>query len=276
MGWEIAGTAGRAEVPTRSLAAIRTGETLPVVALGDADDAEVRTAYAAAAPAVPGALDRSDAWWRFLERVRTEERAFRYGVRRDGRLTGYVQYRQVRGDPWGFRFEVDDVVAADPDTAGTLWRFLGGSSMQAEHARVPLPLLSRLLPLLDEQDTRTVVENRWMHRIVDLPGFAAVRATAADAAAPIVVAVHDPWPGGVGGTWRLGAAAGRLTAEAADDVTGARAAVTLDVGGLSALAVGGTSVGALDAAGRVHGDADAVRALGRLLAAPPPCISDDF
>ena len=50
------------------------------------------------------------------------------------------------------------------------WRFLGGHSMQVERMTLHLAALPALLYLLDEQDATLDLENRWMHRIVDVPG----------------------------------------------------------------------------------------------------------
>ena len=52
--------------------------------------------------------------------------------------------------------------------------------------------------------------------------------------------------------------------------------VTLDIGALSALAVGGTTTGLLRNAGRVSGEDEAVARLGGLLQAPTPFITDEF
>jgi predicted acetyltransferase len=52
--------------------------------------------------------------------------------------------------------------------------------------------------------------------------------------------------------------------------------VRCDVGALSALLVGGASVGELVTAGRLGGEAGDLARLGALAAAPTPWITDDF
>src|SRR6185369_4372096 len=51
--------------------------------------------YAAYAPSVPGAVDRSPAFWSLHEHGGREDGAFLYGVRTGGELTGYVAYTQT-------------------------------------------------------------------------------------------------------------------------------------------------------------------------------------
>ncbi len=272
MGWEHAGRAGWARVPTRSLAALAPGGERVVARMGADGNEEVRACFAADAIRRHGALERSGAWWDFLEAVIADDGAFTYGARdAGGHLLGYVRYTQIPSRSWGYSIRVDDFVAGDRDTAVALWRFFGGHAMQVERITVPEHVVPLLVLLLPEQDVESVALNRWMHRIVDLPAVVAARAFPAGASGTVSFRVTDPWPGGVAGAWRLEVGEGAGAVEPADD-----AAVTTDVGALSALSVGGASVDELRRAGRLQGPLDELSILGALLAAPRPVMTDDF
>ncbi len=272
MGWEHAGRAGWARVPTRSLAALAAGATRLVARIGADGNEEIRDCFAADAIGRHGPVQRSAAWWAFIEAVAQDVGAFTYGARdAGGRLLGYVRYTQIPSRSWGYSIRVEDFVAGDPDSAAALWRFLGGHAMQVERIAVPEHVVPGLVLLLPEQDVETVALNRWMHRIVDLPAVAAARGFPVGVRGAVTFRVTDPWPGGVGGTWRLEVADG-----AGAVVSAADAAVALDVGALSALSVGGASVDELRRAGRIEGPADELAVLGTLLAAPQPVMTDEF
>ena len=78
-----AGRPGRLGVDaTRHLSAIRGDAAGPVEPLDPSCPApEVHACYAAYAPAVPGAVDRSPAFWRLHEHAGKQDGAFVYGVR---------------------------------------------------------------------------------------------------------------------------------------------------------------------------------------------------
>lgn len=271
-GWEIAGEAGHVAVPTRSLAGIRPEGRGVVEPLGPADRAEIEAVYDAWAPTVHGMLDRTGAFWEMHALWDTTDTRFTYGVRRDGVLTGYVRYEQLPREAWGYGIRVDDVVAPDAATAAELWRFLGAHAMQVERIEIPLVALPELLLLLDEQDDLPVRANRWMHRIVDLPRFMAERGFG-PGRHEVTLGLSDPWTHGGRGAWRLACDDGVGSASAADP---ADAAVTADIGALSALSIGGFTAGDLRAAGRLTGAPDALAALAAMFAVPAPRISDDF
>jgi predicted acetyltransferase len=270
VGFELAGRGGSGTVPTRSLAAITTDEELAVVRLGDADRERVHALWDEYARSVHGALDRTRPWWRFRE-LGLGPGDFAYGVQRAERLVGALHYTQRPAARWTYGIDVRDFAALDRDAAATLWRFLGGHSMQVPTIRVPHAAIGNLLLLLDEQDPVVDAVNRWMHRVVELPGFMAARGFRPGTAPPVRVEVRDPWPGGVRGVWELAATDGQGRAIPADDPE-----VTIDIGALSALAVGRFDVPALRHVGRIDGDDDALARLAGVLSAPRPTMTDDF
>jgi predicted acetyltransferase len=273
-GWEIAGRAGWLRTPTRSFGSIRGDAAGTPEPLDPAGSPEVRACFAAHAPSVPAAIDRSEPFWALHERTGREDGAFLYGVRTAGALTGYVAYTQT-SDPhsWHYDIRIDDVVAHDRASAIALWRFIGGHSMQVEAVQLPIGALAGLSLLLDEQDASTHLENHWMHRIVDVPGAMSVRGYPVGTTGGVVVLVTDPLAPGAATAWRLSVEEGVGAATAADD---GAAEVTLDIGALSALAIGGTTTGLLRNGGRIAGDDDAIARLGALLQAPTPLITDEF
>jgi predicted acetyltransferase len=272
-GWEIAGQAGWVSVPTRSFSAIRGDAAGPVVRLDatGTDAAEMRSCYAAVAPAIHGAVDRSPSFWALHERGAAHDGAFAYGVRGLDGLTGYVAYTQTPGESWGYSIRVDDFVAQDRATALALWRFIGGHSMQVERVTVHLSALPLLLHLLDEQDAVVHLENRWMHRIVDVPRALAARGYPAGLEASVDVLVTDPVLADT--AWTISVADG--TGEASP-TTPTDATLRLDIGAFSALSIGGTTVGVLRSAGRLQGPDDAAARLASILGAPAPTMTDDF
>ncbi len=272
MGWEHAGRAGWAQVPTRSLAALGPAGERVVTRIDAGGNDEVRACFASDAIGRHGPVQRSRAWWDFLEAVADAGGAFTYGARDpEGALLGYVRYTQIPSRSWGYAIRVDDFVAPDRDTAVALWRFLGAHAMQVERITVPEHVVPGLILLLPEQDVETVALNRWMHRIVDLPATVAARAFPVGLTGAVSLRVTDPWAGGVAGAWRLEVADGAGSIAPVAD-----AAVGTDVGALSALSVGGASVDELRRAGRLRGPADDLALLGAFLAAGPPAMTDDF
>ena len=276
-GWEIAGDQGVFRVPSRSLATIRFGTDLEVERLSATDWPAVRTCYEQVAPARHGYVDRSELFWEMRERGTGDHGAFTYGMRdpnASDQLLGYVRYRQQlsrRG--WGYELTVDECIGRDLATTATMWRFIGANSMQVEHTDVAIPHEDELLLLLDEQDLRPRLLNRWMHRIVDLPGAFAGRGFSPDVNGEISVQIHDPWTDGTSGIWTITVADG---VGAARSNPGVAPEVALDVGALSALYIGRFSAVSLFGAGRATGDGAAVERLGRLLRAPIPVMADDF
>jgi predicted acetyltransferase len=271
-GWELAGRAGWATISTRSLSAIRGDAAGPVVPLDATDRAARRACWERFGASVHGAVDRSSSFWWLHEHGDTQDGAFAYGVRTGSELSGYVAYTQTPdARSWGYTLRVDDIAAVDRATAVALWRFIGGHSMQVERTTLHLAALPALLLLLDEQDAVLDLENRWMHRIVDVPGAFATRGFPVGIETSVDVCVTDPV--GPERTWTLAVADGRGTATA---TTGGPAVVRLDVGALSALSIGGASAGLLRTAGRVDGPDDDIARLASILAAPAPTITDDF
>ena len=111
-----------------------------------------------------------------------EDLSFVYGLDGDDGLDGYVAFTQKPSPTWGYEISVGEFVARDPLAEMTLWRFLGGHSMQVEHITVECGPVDSLLLVLPEQDVEQVGNNRWMHRLVDAPAAIAARGFPPDVA----------------------------------------------------------------------------------------------
>jgi predicted acetyltransferase len=248
----------------------------------DADEAATALppVYDAYRPTRPGALSRSAAWWfdRHLEdpkHRRSGGSAQRIVVaERDGRLVGYVLYRQreVRsgsGDHEVGMIDVRELIGVDEDARRALWSFA---------ARIDLfPLLRYRLapvddPLLVEVERPRGIEQApfdalWL-RPLDVPRLLEARTYRGDG--QVVLDVDDPTQGR-GGRFRLEVADGKGHCAIAGPGTGPVLSCT--IADLGSLYLGGRTAGALARAGRVTGPPETVALVDQLLASPvaPHC-----
>ncbi len=173
-------------------------------------------AYDRMMAATPGAISRTEAWWRWAIVYDAEFR--RHGASAkffglyevDGEPEGYAVYRvREAWDERGPKSElvVREVIAATPRAERDVWRWLFDIDLVGRiHAdRVPVP--PPLFHLLAEPRRLglTVVDGLWL-RIVDLPAALAGRHYAS--ADDLVLDVSDefcPWNTG---RWRVDAAGG--------------------------------------------------------------------
>jgi predicted acetyltransferase len=142
--------------------------------------------YARATAARPGALRRTETWWR--ERRFAEHASARSGAskrrhvvaRRDGDLVGYVAFRQrgkfEAGMPGG-SVEIIELIAIDPRAEATLWRFALSVDLFPNVTYWNAPADDPLPWLVDDfrRIKRRRGDNLWL-RIEDVPA-ALVRRT---------------------------------------------------------------------------------------------------
>jgi predicted acetyltransferase len=217
--------------------------------------ADMTKVYEQMRPDRVGWSSRDDRWWRF---VLGDPESHRDGAgeRRavvhegPGGPTGYALWRVKDGrNSYGPAAEVQvrEVAAADPETYLALWRFLFGidltRSVTVRLASVEEPLLH----LVDEPRRlgASFVDALWV-RLIDVPAALAARryATAVD----VVIEVTDPILEQNTGRWRLTGGPDGATCTATTDP----ADLTCSVTDLGAVYLGGTSLAALAAAGRVR------------------------
>jgi len=208
----------------------------------------------------PGALSRTETWWRWgilhdAEHMRRGSGPkFRYLYEVDGSAEGYAIYRP-KGD-WDDRgpkgqVQVVEAMALTPRAERAVWSFLFGIDLmrttKAGRVTVPHPLQ---LALADPRALGlTVGDGIWV-RLVDLPAaLAARRYGAADA---LVLEVGDafcPWNAG---RWRLSTAGEPGAAVATIERTDASADLVVDTTDLAAAYLGAHRFADLAFAGRVE------------------------
>ncbi|RZU52509.1 putative acetyltransferase [Krasilnikovia cinnamomea] len=217
--------------------------------------AELAKVYEQLRPDRPGWSSRDDRWWQY---VLADPESQRHGATAlhgvvadtaDG-PTGYALWRGVsRWDGHGPDGEVRirEVVAADPATYATLWRFLLSIDLTRKATAGFLPLDEPLQHLVDEPRRlgARVSDGLWI-RLVDLPRALAARRYATDV--DVVLEVSDDLLAANTGQWRLTAGPGGATCTRSTDPADL-ACTVLELG---AAYLGGTSLAALGAAGRVR------------------------
>lgn len=222
--------------------------------------------YALATAQRPGALVRSDVWWRerrFLEsplmRRAGGTRRRHVAARRGDELVGYLQFRQRPGFTDGLpsgQLDIGELIAIDARAEATLWQF----ALQVDL----FPTVTWWNAPTDDvlawqvADPRRVVRRRtdtlWL-RIGNVPAALTARGYASDGA--LRIAVDDQ-------TWQLtvdgGAAHCTPTAEDPE--------LRMPRASLGSLYLGGVPASRLARADRVHGDAAALATADRLFGWP--------
>lgn len=188
----------------------------------------------------------------------------------EGRPDAYALYRPVDVDGDDRVLEVRDLLALDPASHVRLWRFLAEmdliSTVRSARSAVDDPLEHALV---EPRAVRTVgVDDLLWLRVLDVT--AALEARPWYAEDDLVLEVADPLDHAAG-RWRLRVDAG----VAGVTRTGDEPQVRLAADTLGSLYLGGVSVATLRAAGRVTGDPEAVRRLGRLAdgGPAPHCVT---
>ncbi|BCJ44885.1 UPF0256 protein [Actinoplanes ianthinogenes] len=203
----------------------------------------------------PGWSDRDDRWWRYVLTDAKDHRdgaTQQYAVVHDGPggPTGYALWRVMHS--WNdhgpdAEVQVREVVADDPQTYQALWRFLLGIDLTRRVSWKLAAVDEPLQHLVDEpRRLGATLGDGLFIRLVDLPAALAARRYLAPV--DVVLEVADPILPANAGRWRLtggpdGAACVR---------TGDPADLTCSVTDLGAAYLGGTSLQALAAAGRVR------------------------
>ncbi|MPZ29036.1 MAG: GNAT family N-acetyltransferase [Micromonosporaceae bacterium] len=214
--------------------------------------------YEAARPDRPGWSSRSDAWWSYRladpasHRHGATERRVTLHESNAGEVDGYALWR-AKSDwstagPQG-EVQVAEAIAADPDAYLALWRFLFSIDLTRTVTLRLAGLAEPLLHLADEPRRLGVTLGDGLFiRIVDLPAALTARRYAAPL--DLVLEVTDPLLPRNAGRWRLTVTAGgdKATCVRVDEP----ADLACDTADLAAAYLGGGSLAALGAAGRVR------------------------
>jgi predicted acetyltransferase len=234
--------------PAEPAGRLRMGD--PAALLSD-----ITKVYDQLRPGRTGWSDRDDRWWRYVLSDPKDHRdgATRlYAVVHDGPggPTGYALWRVK--DDWNEYgpngdVQVREVVAGDPQTYQALWRFVLGIDL-SRTVTWRLGAVDEPLQYLVNEPRRlgTSVSDGLFIRLVDLPRALAARRYLAPV--DVVLEVSDPILPANAGRWRLtGGPDGATCTRTADP-----ADVICSVTDLGAAYLGGTSLAALTAAGRVQ------------------------
>ncbi|MGV9356446.1 GNAT family N-acetyltransferase [Streptomyces misionensis] len=211
--------------------------------------------YAALVPRRPGMLVRRPGWERAglldTEIARGGASALQCVVaERDGQVTGYARFR-TRAE-WSAggadgTVRLADLAALDPATEGALWRFLCGIDLMTTVSVGARPVDDSWQHLVsDVRRCRPWVRDEGFVRLVDVGTALAARTY--QAPVDVVLEVEDafcPWNAG---RWRLTGDAKGASCERTTEP----AELALSVRELGAAYLGGVSLAALAAAGRVR------------------------
>jgi len=202
-----------------------------------------------------GWSSRDERRWKYLltdNESRREGATALRGVLCDGAdgPVGYAIWRVQ--ERWGdrgpdSRVRIEEVVADDPATYVTLWQFLLGIDL-ARSATYSYAALDEPLQYLVDEPRRlggATLDSLWV-RLIDLP--AALEARRYAAPVDVVLQVTDPLIEGNSGRWRLTGDTEKATCVRTDDPADLACTVTE----LGAAYLGGTSLAALAAAGRIE------------------------
>ncbi|MFD5215812.1 GNAT family N-acetyltransferase [Microbacterium sp. NPDC058345] len=183
----------------------------------------------------------------------------------EGIVRGAIAF-SLKEQPEEFRFTLSiRHLAAETDEAlRALWGFAVNHDLVSKVEVDLRPVDDPILHLVADQRAVefTVHDHGWL-RVLDVP--TALHARRYDAPADAVLRIDDPH-GLAEGTWRV-----RIDADGVADVQPADGApdVSLGVAELSAIYAGGVPLTQLAAAGRVHGDAQAIGALTKAFRTDP-------
>ncbi len=260
---------------------------LPGVDLGGGSVDEVSVEeYLAAAPAArdaffadrPGALSRSELWWKGMVhdpeawRRGASARRFLLHYTADGTPDGFASFRTKWTDGGG-EVTINDLDAATPQAYARLWRFLLDLDLirqfRIHHVPVDEPL--RYL-VADQRAIKTELHDATYARLTDIPRSLQARTYATEL--DVVLDVADTFLPELAGRYRVQAGPEGATVARTD----AAADISLTVRDLGTIYLGGTPLATLQRAGLIDEHTEgSVRALDRAFGSPrPPFCPDDF
>lgn len=245
-----------------ALAALGEPDALDWVPLEEAR-ARLPAAYARAVAERPGALHRSQAWWRerhFVDGQRAGASTRRTVIARRGELdVGYVVFRQRGrfddGLPAGTT-EIQELIAVDARAEATLWQLVAGIDLfpTARWHNAPVDTVLPWIAPDVRRVKREVVDSLWL-RIDDVATALGGRRYAVDGALRFLAR---------GATWELTVAAGAGRCVPSD----AEPELAFDADALGSVFLGGLSLGVLARAGKITGGHEAIARADRMFRWP--------
>jgi len=274
VGFDFAGVTQTYRIPISSLPT--AGDIAAIEPWGEEQFAEVADCYRAFAIAQNGMIDRPRHWWneRVVDPITMGE-PYRYLVRREGRVTGYVTYHQepVEGFyGYGFSVTVRDLVWLDEHAGRALLAFLAANRPFGTHVTWVGPSEEPLAALLNYEEMHGIERFMWVMRLIDMPAALSARGYPETVQSAIAFNVVDETLPENNGAWRLEVAngAGHLT-------PATTATATLDVGTLASLVSGWLPAREAVRAGRLRGASAAeVASMELIFHGPTPWIAEAF
>jgi predicted acetyltransferase len=265
-GYGLAAYCDAYDITSAQTLAVRVSEPDALELVDEARAREVLPAvYARAIAGRPGALRRTEVWWRerrFLEtpfaRGGASKRRHVLAKRGDD-IVGYVVYRQRGTFTDGIadgRLEINELLAVDARAEATLWRFALGADLFPTVTWWNAPADCALPWLVD--DMRRIKSRRsdslWL-RFEDIPAALTARGYTSDGTLRLAIG---------GSTYELAVREGRATCT----VTSRAADLALEPTTLASVYLGCTSATQLARANLVNGEPAAVMLADRLFASP--------
>jgi predicted acetyltransferase len=278
LGWELGGLYTWSKLAPTALHSLPAPSRKALRPASVAELPALRACYARVAAAMPGWLERGDAWWQRLESF-WSERSIYVACSEDGGIDGYLVYQQADGEYSGlggpFRIIVRELIAATRDAGLALWSVLGRWSSQVSDLFLVGPIEDGLLLLAPEQAVQPLAQLRWMTRMVDAAGAVAARGFAPGLELEVPLALRDAVFAENDGGFVLRVAKGQ--GELARGARTSADAPQLSIGGFASLYTGFAPCARLARSGLLHGgSASQHAALDAAFAGPAPTCQDEF
>lgn len=272
LGYEVAGSRAMHAVTVRLLPRSK-GHT--VESWDDAALADVQECYRRFASAHDGSLERSEDWWRERIVVAGGKPVYKYLVRDDSGVCGYIIYTQDKineGHGYNHLVACRDLIWTNDTGARALLNFIADDRALATDLYWPGPHNEPLATYFDEQDIRTEWSFDWMLRLVRVDDALTSRGYAADIDETFELTVEDEVIPANAGAIRVTIRGGSATVERIDVADG-----QVDVGMFAAIYSGWLRPSDAARVGRIVGASEqTIAAMDRVFAGPSPWMVDMF
>lgn len=235
---------------------------------------EVVACYDEVAATNDGMLTRDRAWWtkRVMTSVWEEGEPYRYAVREDGRVTGYIVYRLERSkDDWRATLACRDLMWTTPAAGRALLALAAMHRSTGYRISWVGPPTEPLANLMTEDHPEVDFRMRWMLRLVDVPAAIESRGYPPHVETAITIAVEDPVLPGNAGAWRIEVSGG-----SAKVVPGEAPQAAADVSTWASIWSGLHHPGDAARLGGLRADADALGTLRSIFGGPAPWSADFY
>jgi predicted acetyltransferase len=240
----------------------------------DADLPEVNAAYERFAAGTNGLVRRSEDWWQRRVFSDWEDRqVYRYLVREDGNVTGWIVYMLSRagGDAWRLNVDGRDLFWSTARAGRTLLSLASLHRSTGESITWPGPPTDPLADLIAEDPVEVHGTFRWMLRLLDLPAAIQARGYPPTVEASVTIAARDPLFPENEGPWRIEVGGGQAKVLPAD-----QADATGDVQTWASIWASLHSARDAVRLGGLTATEDAINTLDLIFGGPMPWIADFF